>query len=61
MSLPIFWRIILGYSVILLLGSGVAAYSIVQLGGLSGTARSALDSENRMMAYQETLTEAFLS
>ena len=61
MSMPIFWRIILGYSVILLLASSVAAYSIVQLGGLSGTARSALDSENRMMAYQETLTDAFLS
>ena len=59
--MPIFWRIILGYSVILLLASSVAAYSIVQLGGLSGTARSALDSENRMMAYQETLTDAFLS
>ena len=61
MSVPIFWRIILGYSVILLLASGVAAYSIVQLGGLSGTALSALDSENRMMTYQETLTDAFLS
>ena len=59
--MPIFWRIIIGYSVILLLASSVAAYSIVQLGGLSGTARSALDSENRMMAYQETLTDAFLS
>ena len=61
MSMPIFWRIILGYSVILLLAVAVAAYSIVQLSGLSGTARSALDSENRMMAYQETLTDAFLS
>src|SRR5918994_4752158 len=61
MSIPIFWRIILGYSVILLLAVAVAAYSIVQLSGLSGTARSALDSENRMMAYQETLTDAFLS
>ena len=59
--MPIFWRIIIGYSVILLLASSVAAYSIVQLGGLSGTARSALDSENRMMTYQETLTDAFLS
>ena len=61
MSMPIFWRIISGYSVILLLAAGVAGYSIVQLGGLSGTARSALDSENRMIAYQETLTDAFLS
>ena len=61
MSIPIFWRIILGYSVILLLAVGVAAYSIVQLGSLSGTARAALDIDNRMMVYQETLTDAFLS
>jgi CHASE3 domain sensor protein len=61
MSIPIFWRIILGYSVILLLAAGVSAFSVVQLGGLSGTARSALDSENRMIAYQETLTDALLS
>jgi CHASE3 domain sensor protein len=61
MSIPIFWRIILGYSVILLLAVGVAAYSIVQLGSLSGTARAALDVDNRMIAYQETLTDAFLS
>jgi CHASE3 domain sensor protein len=61
MSIPIFWRIILGYSVILLLAVAVAAYSILQLGGLSGTARAALDVDNRMIAYQETLTDAFLS
>jgi CHASE3 domain sensor protein len=61
MSIPIFWRIILGYSVILLIAVGVAAYSIVQLGNLSGTARAALDIDNRMMVYQETLTDAFLS
>ena len=61
MSIPIFWRIILGYSVILLLAVGVAAYSIVHLGSLSGTARAALDIDNRMMVYQETLTDAFLS
>jgi CHASE3 domain sensor protein len=61
MSIPIFWRIILGYSVILLLAVGVAAYSIIQLGSLGGTARAALDIDNRMMVYQETLTDAFLS
>jgi CHASE3 domain sensor protein len=61
MSVPIFWRIILGYSVILLLSVGVACYSIVQLGGLSGTARAALDTDNRMIAYEEILTDAFLS
>jgi CHASE3 domain sensor protein len=61
MSIPIFCRIILGYSVILLLAVIVAAYSIFQLGSLSGTARAALDVDNRMIAYQETLTDAFLS
>jgi CHASE3 domain sensor protein len=61
MSMPMFWRIILGYLVILLLSVGVASYSIVQLGGLSGTARAALDTDNRMIAYEETLTDAFLS
>ena len=61
MSIPVFWRIILGYSVILLLAVAVAAYSILQLGSLSGTARAALDVDNRMMGYQETLTDAFLS
>jgi CHASE3 domain sensor protein len=59
--MPIFWRIIFGYFIILLLCAGVAAYSIVQLGGLSGTARVALNTDNRMIAYQETLTDAFLS
>lgn len=61
MSIPIFWRIMSGYFVILLLAVGLSAYSIVQLGALSATARAALDSDNRMMAYQETLTDAFLS
>jgi CHASE3 domain sensor protein len=59
--MPIFCRIIFGYFIILLLCAGVAAYSIVQLGGLSGTARVALNTDNRMIAYQETLTDAFLS
>src|ERR671914_584405 len=61
MSIPIFWRIMFGYSGILLLAVAVAGYSIFQLGGLSGTARAALDRDNRMIAYQETLTDAFLS
>jgi CHASE3 domain sensor protein len=61
MSIPIFWRIILGYSVVLLLAFGVAGYSILQLGSLSGTARAALEIDTRMMAYQESLTDAFLS
>jgi methyl-accepting chemotaxis protein len=46
---------------ILLLSVGVSSYSIVQLGGLSGTARAALDTDYRMIAHQEKLADAFLS
>ena len=61
MSIPIFWRLILGYFAVLFLSVAVSSYSIVQLSGLSGTARAALDVDNRMIAYGETLTDAFLS
>ena len=61
MQIPIFWRLISGYALILLLSVGVSAYSIVQLGSLSGTARAALDTDNRMISAQEKLTDAFLS
>ena len=61
MQIPIFWRLISGYALILLLSVGVCAYSIVQLGSLSGTARVALDTDNRMISAQEKLTDAFLS
>lgn len=61
MQIPIFWRLISGYALILLLSVGVSAYSVVQLGSLSGTARLALDTDNRMISAQEKLTDAFLS
>lgn len=61
MQIPIFWRLIAGYSLILLLSIGVSSYSTVQLGSLSGAVRGALDTDNRMIAYQEKLTDAFLS
>jgi methyl-accepting chemotaxis protein len=61
MRIPIFWRLTLGYSLILLLSVAVSSYSIVQLGRLSGIARAALDTDNRMIAYEEKLTDAFLS
>ena len=61
MQIPIFWRLISGYALILLLSVGVSAYSGVQLGSLSGTARLALDTDNRMISAQEKLTDAFLS
>lgn len=61
MSLPIFWRLIFSHLGILLLAGAACLYSIVQLGSLSGTARSALDTNHRMIDYQEALTDAFLS
>lgn len=61
MKIPIFWRLILSHIGILLLSGAACLYSIVQLGSLSGTARSALDTDHRMIGYQEALTDAFLS
>jgi hypothetical protein len=61
MRIPIFWRLILSHVGILLLSGAACLYSIVQLGSLSGTARSALDTNRRMIAYQESLIDAFLS
>ncbi|MGE5306490.1 MAG: hypothetical protein ACM3TN_24535 [Alphaproteobacteria bacterium] len=61
MQIPIFWRIVSGYALILVLLVGASSYSIIQLGGLSGTARTALDTDNRMIADEEKLTDAFLS
>lgn len=61
MNIPIFWRLILSHLGILMLSGAACLYSIVQLGALSGTARTALESNHRMIDYQETLTDAFLS
>ena len=46
---------------ILFLSVAACLYSIIQLGTLSQTARSALDGDQRMISYQEGLTDAFLS
>jgi CHASE3 domain sensor protein len=61
MQIPIFWRLILGSLGILLLSIAACLYSIIQLGTLSRTARAALDGDHRMIGYQESLTDAFLS
>ncbi len=61
MAITLFWRLILGYLAILLLSVGAALYSIVQLGELSQTARAAIEIDYRTIAYQENLTDAFLS
>jgi CHASE3 domain sensor protein len=61
MAIPLFWRLILGYSAILLLTIGTSLYSIIQLSAFSKTARAAIDTDYRMIASQETLTDALLS
>ena len=61
MPMPIFWRLILSHMGVLLLSGAACFYSIVQLGSLSGTARTALDTNHRMISYQEALADAFLS
>ena len=61
MGNPIFWRLVLGNAGILFLSVLAGVYSIVQLGTLSSTARAALDSDHRMIGYQEALTDSFLS
>jgi CHASE3 domain sensor protein len=61
MSIPIFWRLILGNAGVLVLSVVASLYSIDQLSTLSGNARAALDSDHRMIGYQEALTDAFLS
>ena len=61
MQIPIFWRIVSGYALILVLFVGVSSYSVIELGGLGRSARTALDTDNRMIAYEDKLTDAFLS
>jgi len=61
MGIPIFWRLILGTMGILFLSVAACLYSIIQLGTLSRTARAALDGDQRMINFQEGLTDAFLS
>jgi CHASE3 domain sensor protein len=61
MRIPIFWRLLLGYSAILLLSIALSSYSIFQLGRLGTTSRAALETDNRRVATIEKLTDAFLS
>ena len=61
MELSVFWRLILSHLGILVLSGAACVYSIVQLGSLSGAARSTLDNDQRTIDYQEALTDAFLS
>jgi len=61
MALPLFWRLILGYAAILVLSIGSSIYAVDQLGELSETARGVLDTDYRTIAYQESLTDTFLS
>lgn len=56
-----FWRLLLSHLAILLLSTLAGVYSIIELGSLSGKARTALDSNHRLIGYQEALTDTFLS
>ena len=59
MRLSIFWRILLSHIGILVLSGAACLYSIVQLGSVSGTARSALETNHVMIAEQEALTDRY--
>jgi hypothetical protein len=59
--MPIFWRLVSGYTAILLLSAGVSLHYVGELGALSARARSALESDSRRITILETLTDAFLS
>jgi len=61
MAVSLFWRLILGYAMILVLSIGASLYAVFQLGELSQTARKALEIDYRIIAQQEHLTDAFLS
>ena len=61
MAIPILWRILLGYSVLLVASVGLSLYSIVQLGTLSDAVTTTLNVDNRMIDSQEKLTDAILS
>src|SRR5262245_58772289 len=61
MAISIFWRLILGTMGILFLSAAACLYSVIQLSTLSQTARSAIDGDQRMIGYQEALTDALLS
>ncbi len=61
MTIPLFWRLVLAQTAILSLSVAACIYAVVQLGTLASSARSALDTDHRMINYQEALTEAFLS
>lgn len=61
MASPLYWRPILGSLGISLVSVAACLYTIFQLGALSGRARSVLDGDQRMIGYQEALTDSFLS
>jgi CHASE3 domain sensor protein len=61
MAIPIFWRLFLGYLLILIMAVAISSYSIVRLGGLSATAGTLSNTDNRLIADAEKLTDAFLS
>ncbi len=61
MPISVFWRVSLGYLLILFVSVAVSSYSITELGHLGNVARTGINTDNQMIAYQEQLTDVFLS
>ena len=60
-SMPVFWRLFLGYAAVLSLSLCGFTFAIVRLGDLSQSARAILNTDNQMIGYQERLADAFIS
>jgi len=61
MKLSIFSRLIIGYTVVLLLMVAVGIYAILKLSQFTNVTRSILDIDNRIIEYEKKITDAFLS
>jgi two-component system sensor histidine kinase GlrK len=61
MKFTIFLRLVIGYSVIIILTAAVNIYAIVKLSQLEEITHSILEVDNRLMDLEQKLSESFLS
>jgi two-component system sensor histidine kinase GlrK len=61
MKLTIFSRLVIGYLAIFVLAMGVSIYAIAQLRELEDVSRTILSVDNRMITYEQKLTDIMLS
>lgn len=61
MKLSIFSRLVTGYLIIFVLAIAVSIYAIVQLHEVENVTRSILEVDNRMLDYDQKLTDVMLS